>query len=378
MGRESEIHFDAPRVQLMHLEKLMSLLDKKYPHGTLHFRCNICGSASTVLAGALGREVPSCQRCGSTVRMRGMIHALSSALFFKSQAIPDFTENKQLLGKGMSDWDGYAKPLAQKLGYTNTYYHKAPRLDITQISLEDEASVDFLLSTDVFEHVNPPVSKAFENARRMLRNNGAFIFSVPYMLTGKTLEHFPNLFDYQIESRDGKKVLINTTREGQVEEFEDLIFHGGEGETLETRVFSLPDLLNDLVQAGFADVKIMSEPCFEYGVYWPQPWSLPIVARPTTPSVIVCDWGPRASSAAMPANPQEGGSSAIWIKIQQNIDTVPTIMIGGIKAQGIVCGDGVVTALVPREVARTAGSYPVLIECEGLAPTLIGELLIHD
>ena len=99
MGRESEIYFDEPRVQLMHLEKLMSLLDKKYPHGSLHFRCNICGSASTVLAIALGREVPSCQQCGSTVRMRGMIHALSSALFFKSQAIPDFTENKQLLGK---------------------------------------------------------------------------------------------------------------------------------------------------------------------------------------------------------------------------------------------------------------------------------------
>lgn len=310
--------------------------------------------------------------------MRGMIHALSSALFFKSQAIPDFKENKQLLGKGMSDWDGYAKPLSEKLGYTNTYYHKGPQLDITSIPPDDEASVDFLISTDVFEHVNPPVSIAFENARRMLRNNGAFIFSVPYVLTGKTIEHFPNLFEYQIKCRDGEKVLINKTLEGHVEEFKDLTFHGGEGETLETRIFSLPDLLDELARAGFADVKIMSEPCFEYGVYWPQPWSLPIVARPSTPSVIVHDWGPRAISATMPANPQEGGSSAIWIKIQQNLGTVPMVMIGGIKAQGIVCGDGLVTALVPRELAQTAGSYPVLIECEGLAPTLVGEMLIHD
>ena len=80
----------------------------------------------------------------------------------------------------------------------------------------------------------------------MLRNNGAFIFSVPYVLTGKPLEHFPNLFDYLIESRNGKHVMINTTREGRIEEFEDLIFHGGEGETLEKRVFSLPDLLDEL------------------------------------------------------------------------------------------------------------------------------------
>ena len=79
----------------------------------------------------------------------------------------------------------------------------------------------------------------------------------------------------------------------------------------------------------------------------------------------------------MPANPQEGGSTAIWIKIQQHLNTVPTIIIGGMKAQGIVCGDGMVTALVPREVALTAGSYPVIIECEGLAPTLIGELEIY-
>ena len=40
--------------------------------------------------------------------------------------------------------------------------------------------------------------------------------------------------------------MINTTREGRIEEFEDLIFHGGEGETLEKRVFSLPDLLDEL------------------------------------------------------------------------------------------------------------------------------------
>lgn len=307
-----------------------------------------------------------------------MIHALSTALFYKSIAIPDFPERKDLLGIGTSDWDGYAKPLSQKLGYTNTFYHKAPRLDITQISQENEASVDFLLSTDVFEHVNPPVSIAFENARAMLRDNGAFVFSVPYTLSGATIEHFPNLFDYRIESCNGKKVLINKTRDGQVEEFEHLIFHGGEGETLETRVFSLSDLLNDLASAGFADVKVMSDPCFEHGVYWPQPWSLPIVARTTAPSVKVNAWGPQASSISNPANQQGSGDIAVWVKIQQTVDHVPSISVGGIKAAGVVCADGLVTALVPKEVSRSAGKYPILLEADGFAPVLVGELLIYD
>ena len=121
----------------------------------------------------------------------------------------------------------------------------------------------------------------------------------------------------------------------------------------------------------------MSDPCFEHGVYSPQTWSLPIVARPAKPSATMFDWGPRASSTTTPTIPQEVGNSAIWVKIQQYLDA-PTITIGGMVAEGIACGDGVVTALIPREVARTAGNYPVCIECKGMVPTLVGELLIND
>ncbi|MDE2422940.1 MAG: hypothetical protein KGN31_01875 [Betaproteobacteria bacterium] len=358
----------------------MSLLNfgSTLPAGTLSFLCKICGEACSVVAAELGREIPSCAHCGSTVRMRGMVHALSTALFFKSLAIPDFPERKDLLGKGMSDWEGYAKPLAKKLGYTNTFYHKPPRLYITQITQEDQASVDFLLSTDVFEHVNPPVSRAFENARAMLRGNGAFVFSVPYVLTGQTTEHFPNLFEYRIENRGAKKILVNKTREGRTEEFENLVFHGGEGETLETRVFSLPNLLNDLAHAGFADVKVMSEPCFEHGIFWPQPWSLPIIARPSVPSVVVSDWGPRSSFISAPANQNQSDCGAIWIKTELILDKPPMITVGDLKAQGVVCGKQLVTAFVPAEISRVAGKYPVVIESAGFAATLVGELLIHD
>ena len=54
-----------------------------------------------------------------------------------------------------------------------------------------------------------------------------------------------------------------------------LVFHGGEGAPLEMRLFAEDDLVNHLTAAGFAAVTIYREPVFKYGVYWPQPWSLP-------------------------------------------------------------------------------------------------------
>ena len=83
--------------------------------GVLTFKCNICGTVCEVPVAALSREGNSCKSCGSTVRMRSMMHALSIALFGCALSLPDFPERKDLVGKGMSDWDGYAKSLSEKL-----------------------------------------------------------------------------------------------------------------------------------------------------------------------------------------------------------------------------------------------------------------------
>jgi SAM-dependent methyltransferase len=247
--------------------------------GTLLFECNICGATCRSYIHSLSREQVSCDTCGSTVRMRGMIYALATALFGRPITLPQFPINKLLVGKGMSDWEGYAKPLSQKINYTNTYYHKEPRLDITSISESDENSVDFLISSDVLEHVAPPVNRAFQNARKMLKPGGVFVLSVPYGLTGDTAEHFPDLHEFRLETSWGRRTLINYTRDGRKEEFHDLVFHGGEGETLEMRVFSETGLMQELARAGFNHVQIMREPFYDYGIVWEKPWSLPIVAR---------------------------------------------------------------------------------------------------
>jgi len=80
------------------------------------------------------------------MRMRSIIHLLSLELFAESIPLSDFPFQPSLKGIGMSDWDGYAEPLAKKLGYTNTFYHKEPRLDITAIDPDSERTLDFIIS----------------------------------------------------------------------------------------------------------------------------------------------------------------------------------------------------------------------------------------
>ena len=54
---------------------------------------------------------------------------------------------------------------------------------------------------------------------------------------------------------------------------------GGEGNTLEMRVFSESGVLADLRKAGFEDIRIHREPRHEFGIHWIYDWSLPITAR---------------------------------------------------------------------------------------------------
>jgi hypothetical protein len=141
----------------------------------LDWQCNICGALCHTPLSALWRELPSCPSCQSTVRFRAIVHLLSMELFGKSLILDDFPVDKAIRGAGLSDWEGYADRLAQKLEYTNTFYHQAPKLDITNIDPAQEGTLDFLICTEVFEHVPPPVSTAFANAWRLLKPSGVLI-----------------------------------------------------------------------------------------------------------------------------------------------------------------------------------------------------------
>ena len=239
----------------------------------MDFICNICGTKNSVeYIESLNREFTRCSICNSSPRMRAIIHILSMELFGKSYTLPRFPIDQKIKGIGISDWEGYAELLTNKLRYLNTYYHKEPFLDIDNVPDSHKGKYDFLICSDVLEHTNPPVSRAIQGCYDLIKDDGFVIFSVPYVFEGGHREFFPNLYKYEILEMDGKKILKNLTRDGNEEIFEDLIFHGGDGSVLMTRLFSESSLMKELHQVGFTDVKIYRM-YLEYGIYWPEAYS---------------------------------------------------------------------------------------------------------
>ena len=217
------------------------------------------------------------------MRSRAVIHALSVALFGRSGDLPDFPSRMDLRGVGLSDEASYAEGLSRKLSYVNTWYHEEPLLDITAPPAELDGTLDFLISSDVFEHVAPPVERAFENSFRLLKPGGVMILTVPVQAGEQTTEHFPSLNEYEV-IHTAEPVLVNKTVAGETEVFRDLRFHGGPGAVLEMRIFSRPSLLQHLQDAGFREIREWDQARPDIGI--PRPGragtvipSFPITAR---------------------------------------------------------------------------------------------------
>ena len=244
----------------------------------MDFTCNVCGTRNTGVE-RFGREVPSCTGCLSSVRIRSLLYAVSQELFGVPLQLRDFPALKGLRGVGMTDSDSYAGILAERFDYRNTFFDREPRLDITELDARDEGTVDFLISSEVFEHVKPPFERALENAFRFLRPNGVLILTVPYAPAGAAIEHFPQFDDAGLVQLRGGAVLVNRTAQGDLQVFENLIFHGGSGSTLEMRRLSEAALRSALLGAGFADLRFYTEDYAPFGICHTESWSLPVAAR---------------------------------------------------------------------------------------------------
>jgi SAM-dependent methyltransferase len=142
------------------------------------------------------------------------------------------------------------------------------------------ATLDFMISSDVFEHVVPPLLPALKNVRSLLKPDGVLVLTVPWGPGKTVIEHFPDLYEWEIVSRGGSQLLRNVTRSGVVQEFDQLVFHGGPGLALEVRRFGDEGLFDMLRQAGFSRVTVHRADDLAHGAYWPEPWSQPVAARP--------------------------------------------------------------------------------------------------
>jgi hypothetical protein len=244
------------------------------------FRCNVCGRENRGDPTLFTRETGVCSKCKATVRMRGAVYALAVGLFGKPLAIPDFPRPSQFSGLGLSDWEGYANRLKNRLTYRNTFLHRRPFLDITNPPANLAGKQDFLISIDVFEHIPPPVDRAFQGAATLLKPGACLVLSAPYKLHETTVEHFPELDQFEVVQALGGFCLLNRRRDGRLEVFDQLNFHGGPGDTLEMRLFSKSDVISHLAAAGFGEVQVISED-LAWGIHYDNECSHTILARKT-------------------------------------------------------------------------------------------------
>jgi SAM-dependent methyltransferase len=247
------------------------------------FACNLCESVVRDCPVArLDRDTASCDGCGSTVRLRSIVHLLSRALFGDSISLRSFPTLKNVVGIGLSDNGMYAEELSKKFDYTNTFLDREPRLDILQLPPSLLASCDFVISADVFEHVTPPPVRAFRSTFHLLKPGGTLILTVPFGDMGETVEHFPQLTDFRIVQFDETFVMVERDVEGRYQVHTDLSFHDGPGQTLEMRIYAKRHLIALLEEAGFVEIEILAEPYARWGIAHKHPWSLPIAARRPT------------------------------------------------------------------------------------------------
>jgi len=207
-----------------------------------------------------------------------MVYMLSAELLADGLTLPQFPCLRTIKGIGLSDDASYAVPLAGKLSYTNTYYDREPYLDITEPDPKLYGAYDFILSSDVFEHVPAPIERTFEQCLKLLKPGGFLCVTVPSTLNENTLERYPDLYDYAIVPLRDEQVLINRRKDGTLEVHDRLVFHGGHGATLEMRLFSQKQLAEKFRNAGFSEVAFLTDSVEKFGIILKE-WSRPLVAR---------------------------------------------------------------------------------------------------
>lgn len=234
------------------------------------YTCNVTGNTFSLENEEKYRE--GGLRFGCQSRFRAIAYIFTKIFYGECKILSNLNSNKNLKGIGMSDGGSYADILTDKFNYINTYYHTEPYLDINNAKcVNSYNNLDFIISTDVFEHVEPypSLQLAFDNLYKMLKNGGVLIFSVPYT-ENEHKEHFPNLYKYEIKYENGNFVLYNTTVEGKSEVFDKLCFHGGPGTVLEMRIFSKKSIISFLENSGFIDITFneITDDMRRYGIFW--------------------------------------------------------------------------------------------------------------
>jgi SAM-dependent methyltransferase len=214
---------------------------------TIPMVCNICGSVTRAIITADNfRENCLCKKCHSFNRQRQVAYVLLNAINNKQvtclrdlSSIPSLsvynTETGGVLHNYLSRVQGYV--CSDYFGSTHAsgdYINGKLHQDLMDLSFLDD-QFDYVISTDVFEHIPDP-NIAHSEIHRVLKSGGRHIFTVPF---------------YQTEFLNEKRVSIG--KDGRLIHKKEPIYHIDplrEEGILVYNIFSI-ELLADLSRIGF-------------------------------------------------------------------------------------------------------------------------------
>lgn len=220
------------------------------------WQCLVCGSPGEPQPAV--REGMACGTCHSTWRIRAVallvLQGLKLPVTPLRTSAPDFSRH----GLGISDNAFLAAELAGRFDYVNSYLHRFPRLDISEVPDELHGEFEFVICSDVLEHVPPPAEPSLEGLASLLRPGGFAVVSVPLTRRfaeaalppagANTVEYYPGLTSYD-EVGD---TVIWTDSVGVKRTDVEPEFHGGQGRTLAFRLWGMDDLVARFGACGLA------------------------------------------------------------------------------------------------------------------------------
>ena len=257
-------------------------------HKGPNMKCCICGHGLTVPISDIRRESPLCGSCGSNARFRGVVLAILRHVF-RNEGVPLIEQKPRpdVKSLGMSDSDSYAKLLAEKLTYVNTYQHQPPLLDVCDPrSVEQFNEYDLIVSSDVIEHTRDPPHIVLRRMRQMLSEDGIVVLSTPTYDLRDSIEWYPNAKNLEVLTQNDRHIVKWQNQRGVTYVDDHPNFHGGPGDTLEMRISTPDGLFAAARQAGFSHHTLEFDE--SVGYIWPlTATGDPVVPGPIDSRIVV-------------------------------------------------------------------------------------------
>jgi len=142
---------------------------------------------------------------------------------------------------GIGDSFRVQAALASKFSYTNTFLDQFPQLNLED-NFKIPARFEVVTCSDVLEHVFD-FEKSIMGLSNLVREMGWLIIRVPSNPDSRHIEHYSGIQSYK-KAEDGSITWEDSN--GRFHHEKSPVFHGGDANTLETRVVGIHKLITEL------------------------------------------------------------------------------------------------------------------------------------